>query len=81
MPLPAVAVFWNDVTPPEKAPLAAAPLLVKNVLLPAVALLLNKISPLSPAPFTPVTKFWGTPEVLVMPAPVIVSAFTPVATV
>jgi hypothetical protein len=72
--LPALDVSLNSVKPPPLE-VNAGPLFVNTVMLPAVALFLNAITPELGAPTDPmaVTKFWIAPELLVIPAPLIVS--------
>ena len=70
--MPAVEVSKNSVKPPF-APLTAVPGLVKAVRLPAVALFVNDMVPKLPAPSTAVTKFCVTPELFVMPTPLMVN--------
>src|SRR3984893_5635974 len=70
--LPAVELLLNTVVAPN-APLTVAPLLVIAVMLPAVALLLKDSVPKFPELSTEVTKFWVTPELLVIPTPLMVN--------
>ena len=61
--MPALALSLKSVTPPE-APLTEEPLLTIMVLAAVAELVNSRV-----AEFADVTKFWVTPELLMIPAP------------
>src|SRR5439155_3699871 len=75
VPCPALDMPLNSTWPPWSVaePQQIEPLFVKNVESPATALPLKEITPCCSRSSTSVTKFCTTPELLVIPVPLIVN--------